>query len=404
MSVTIERLGHHGDGIAEGPVFAPLTLPGEIIGGDIIDGRIAAPKILTPSSDRVSPPCPHFKSCGGCSLQHASDSFVAAWKISVVETAIAAHGLAAPIRRILTSPPNSRRRATLAGRRTKKGALVGFHGRASSVLTEVPSCRVLHPDILALLPAFKELTMLGTTRKAEIAISVTASDSGVDIAVTGGKPIDLPLRQQLSAMMANHKIARLAWEGETIAQQWPPVQMVQGISVTPPPGAFFQATKAGETALVTAVTEVVGTSKSVIDLFAGCGTFALPLARNAEVHAVESVVDMLGALEAGWRLAKGLKKVSTETRDLYRRPMLHSELSRYDAIVIDPPRAGAEAQTAEIAQSDVARIASVSCNPVTFSRDAKMLVDAGFRLDWIDVIDQFRWSPHVELAAQFSKT
>lgn len=173
--------------------------------------------------------------------------------------------------------------------------------------------------------------------------------------------------------------------------------------VSPPPGAFLQPTPQGEAALVAAVRDAIGAARRIADLFAGCGTFALPLAETAEVHAVEGDAAMTAALDAGWRGATGLRRVTTEARDLFRRPLTATELGRFDAVVLDPPRQGAAAQTAELARSRVAVVAAVSCNPVTFARDAKTLVAGGFALDWLQVIDQFRWSPHVELAARLSR-
>lgn len=399
----IERLGHRGDGIASGPVFAARTLPGEVVEGEPEAGRIAAPRIVTPSPDRVAPPCVHYKACGGCALQHASDTFVADWKASVVRAALAAQGLDAPVRRIATSPPNSRRRAALSGRRTKKGALVGLHARASDTITAITECHLLHPSILAALPALEELTALGGSRKGELTFHVTVSESGLDISAAGGKPLDLSLREGLALWCGTHDIARLTWGDETVAAARPPVQVFGPARVVPPPGAFLQATAEGQAALTASVRDAVGQADHVLDLFAGCGTFALPLAERAEVHAVEGARAMLDALDHGWRHASGLRSVTTEARDLFRRPLLPEELKRFDAVVIDPPRAGAEAQTEELAQSDVKVIAAVSCNPVTFARDARRLADAGFRIDWIDVVDQFRWSSHVELAARLSR-
>jgi 23S rRNA (uracil1939-C5)-methyltransferase len=410
MTLTIERLGQMGDGIGQGPagpVFAPLTLPGEVVEGDIVDGRIETPRIVTPSANRVRPPCSHFKACGGCSVQHASDAFVQTWKADVVRAALSARDLPTPIRNVHTSPAQSRRRATLAGKRTKSGAMIGFHARGSATVIEVPNCQLLVPQIVALFPALQELTVIGASRKAELALTVTWSDAGADIAVKGGKPLDGPLRAELAAFINKHNVARLTWADDLVGQNRAPIQSIEGISIAPPPGAFLQATADGEHALVTAVIEAVGTAKHVADLFAGCGTFALPLARTAEVHAVESVAEMLGALDAGWRNARGLKKVTTEKRDLFRRPMVPLELRHFDAVVLDPPRAGAEAQIEQIIDSVVSRIVPrivmVSCNPVTFARDAEMLVSAGYVIDWVDVVDQFRWSGHVELVAQFTK-
>ncbi|WP_099824966.1 class I SAM-dependent RNA methyltransferase [Oceaniglobus indicus] len=403
MTHTIERLGHHGDGIAAGPIFVARTLPGEVITGEVTGNRITAPRIVTPSANRVTPPCRHYNTCGGCALQHASDAFVADWKVGVVVSALAAQGITAPINGPATSPPNSRRRATLSARRTKKGAMVGFHGRASDTISAIDDCHLLHPAIMAGLPACEALTVAGASRKGELALTVTASESGLDIAALGGKDLDQPLRTTLAGIADRHDLARLTWEDELIAGARPPVQSFGAAKVAPPPGAFLQATAHGQQALTEAVIRAVGPAKQVIDLFAGSGTFALPLARTAEVHAVEGERAMMDALDQGWRGATGLKRVSCETRDLFRRPMLPDELNRYAAIVIDPPRAGAEAQTAEIARSTVPVVAAVSCNPTTFARDAKLLCDAGFTLDWVAVVDQFRWSPHVEVAARFSR-
>ncbi|MFW5642351.1 MAG: class I SAM-dependent RNA methyltransferase [Roseicyclus sp.] len=397
--ITIDRLGHHGDGIAEGPVYAALTLPGEVVAGEIVEGRLAAPRILAPSPDRVAAPCPHFRSCGGCALMHASDGFVARWKTEVIQTALAAHGLAAPMRKIATSPPRARRRATLAGRRTKKGALVGFHARRSETIVPIAQCNVLAPALLATLPALEAITRLGASRAGALALALTLSPSGVDLAVTGGKPLDAGLQAELPRFA--DRFLRLTWNGEPVFADAAPVQRFGAATVTPPPGAFLQATVEGEAALVAAVQEAAGGAKRIADLFAGCGTFALPLASAAPVHAVEGDAALLAALGQGARHAPGLRPVTTEARDLFRRPLGPEELARFDAVVIDPPRAGAEAQTRALAAARVPRIAAVSCNPVTVARDVRLLVAAGYVLDWVQPVDQFRWSAHVELAACF---
>ncbi|WP_238366392.1 class I SAM-dependent RNA methyltransferase [Mesobacterium pallidum] len=398
----IHRLGHHGDGIADGPIFAPLTLPGEEVTGEADGSRLHDVKIVTPSDDRVKPPCPHFRSCGGCQLQHASDDFVAGWKVDVVRQALQAQGLEADFRPILTSPPFSRRRAAFSARRTKKGVQVGFHGRASGVIVPIETCHLLHPDLLAARDVVAEFAMMGGSRKGEITALVTLSLDGLDLSVTGGKPLDGPLESSLAQLAGQRGVSRLAWDGEVIALRTPPRQVFGAAHVAPPPGAFLQATRQGESALLYAVTEAVGDAKQVVDLFAGCGTFALPLAERAEVHAVEGEAAMMQALDLGWRNAKGLKKVTHETRDLFRRPLLPDELKRFDAAVIDPPRAGAQAQVTELAEARVPVIAFVSCNPVTFARDAAILTQAGYAMDWVQVVDQFRWSVHIELAARFS--
>lgn len=402
VEITIKRLGLHGDGIAEGPVYVPRALPGETVEGQITGQTLNDAKILHPSERRVTPPCRHYKSCGGCQLQHADDAFVADWKMDVVRRALENHGLETVFRPIETSPPQSRRRAGFAARRTKKGAMVGFHGRASGTIVAIPECQLLHPEVLAGASVAEALALIGASRKAALSVMVTLSTTGLDVSVTQGKPLDGPLRQQLASICDQSGIARLTWDEEVVAMRSPPVHVFDGAQVVPPPGAFQQATAHGEAALTRAVREITQGATRIIDLFAGCGTFALPLAQTAEVHAVESDAAMLKALDAGWRHATGARRVTTETRDLFRRPLMPDELAKAQAVVIDPPRAGAEAQVAELVKSHHPRIAYVSCNPVTFARDAAVLVAAGYDLEWIQVIDQFRWSAHVELVASFA--
>ncbi len=399
MSLTVARLGHLGDGIAEtaaGPVYLPRMLPGEVVSDD-------GTHILTPSPDRVRPPCPHYRRCGGCALQHASDGFVANWKAEVVRTALAAHGIGAEVVAVHTSPPGSRIRATLAGRRTRAGALVGFHAPASDVIVPVPDCRVLDPALLALLPFLEAVTVRHGSRKAELAFAITASVAGADVAVTGGTVPDASGRMALAELSRAHGVARLTWNGEPVASHALPARPIGAARVVPPPGAFLQATGEGEAALTSAVLRATEGAANVADLFAGCGTFALPLAGRAEVHAVETDAAALAALDAGWRGATGLRRITTETRDLFRRPLLPAELARFDAVVLDPPRAGADAQTSALAASPVPTVAAVSCNPVSFARDASRLISGGYVLDRLEVVDQFRWSPHIEIAATFTR-
>ncbi|MGJ8597726.1 class I SAM-dependent RNA methyltransferase [Sulfitobacter sp.] len=400
---SIKRLGIFGDGIAEGPVFVPMTLPGEVVTGTLEGTTLSDVKIITPSDDRVAPPCKHFKSCGGCQLQHASDAVVEAFKTDIIAQALAAQGIKTEIRPIVTSPAQSRRRATFAARRTKKGTMSGFHGRASGTVIEIPDCKLVEPELLAARDIAESLAELGGSRKSTLAVTVTTSRVGLDIQVSGGKPIDGQLRITLAALCDSRGFARLTWDDEVIAQRAPPVQRFGVADVCPPPGAFMQATAHGEAHLLAAVQEAVGDAKRVIDLFAGCGTFTLPLAKNAEVFAVEGDKLMMAAMDKGWRMAVGLKTVTHAARDLYRRPLLPDEFKKYDAVVMDPPRNGAEAQTAELIRSDIKRVAYVSCNPVTFARDVAQMIAGGFTLDWVQPVDQFRWSSHVELAAQLSR-
>ncbi len=403
-TVTIERLGQQGDGVARGPLFVPLALPGEVVSGTVDGDTLSDIRIETPSPDRVSAPCAHFRSCGGCQLQHASDDLVAAWKREIVATALSVHGIETDVRATITSPDKSRRRATYAARRTKKGAMVGFHTRKSDAIIPVPQCILVTPALVASSPLAEALAMAGASRKGALAVTVTDSIEGLDVAVIGGKPLDGPLRIELAALCEMHRLARLTWDNELIGMRVQPAQIMGRARVVPPPGAFLQATSHGQETLTALVQDIVGGAKSVVDLFAGCGTFALPLAEKAEVLAVEGASDMVVALDAGWRQAQGLKRVTTQARDLFRRPLYRDELHKFDAAVIDPPRAGAAAQIAELAEARTPVIAHVSCNPQTFARDASTLINAGYTLDWVQPVDQFRWSAHVELVGAFRLT
>ena len=405
MKVIIERLGHLGDGIARGPqgaIYVPSMLPGEEVEGELQGESLTDFRILTPSVDRVRPPCAHAKTCGGCMMQHASDPFVANWKLGIVKGALLGQGLDAQFRAVITSPPKSRRRATIAARRTKNGALMGFHARASDMLVSVPHCQLLHPDLIATFPGLEALVKLAGSRSAEVSFTVTRSLAGADVMATGGKPLDGALQLELARVTEAFGFARLTWNDETVALRTAPMQRFGRALVAPPPGAFLQATAEGERALLQAVAMALGPAKKIVDLFAGVGTFALPLAERSEVHAVESDAAMIAALDKGARGAEGLKRVTTEVRDLFRRPLEPDEFKGVDGVVIDPPRAGAEAQVAVLARAHVPVIAYVSCNPVTFARDAAVLVRAGYHIDWVQVVDQFRWSAHVELIARFS--
>jgi 23S rRNA (uracil1939-C5)-methyltransferase len=405
----ILRLGHRGDGVAAGPVYAPLTLPGETVEGEVTGERMAAPAILTASPHRVSPPCRHFGDCGGCLLQHASGAFLAGWKRERVAEALAAAGvMAGEIRPTVSSPPGARRRAVFSARRTKKTAQIGFHARAEHRIAPIAECPLIAPALLAALEPLRALTSLTASRKGEVKIAATVTETGLDIDLRDAKPVEPADRAahlaRLVALAAEADFARLSVDGEIVAERRPPTLRMGRARVVPPPGAFLQATADGEAALVAAVREAVGDAGRVADLFAGCGTFALPLAETAEVWAVEGDAAMLAALDAGWRGAAGaLKRIRSEIRDLFRRPLEPLELRKTDALVFDPPRAGAAAQCERLAAAEIPRLAAVSCEPATFARDARTLTDGGYSLDWVQPVDQFLWSPHVELAAQFTR-
>ncbi len=381
----------------------PFALPGEIVEGEILADRMVSPRIIEPVEARINPACHHFKTCGGCVTQHMRDQDLAEWKQNAVRETLKRFGLEPEFRSIKTSPPQSRRRAVFSARRTKKSAIIGFHGRASDVLIEIHECALVKPGILAGFAGLKELTKLGASRSAEIRIAVTDSIGGLDIDVQDAKALKSSQLIEVAAIAQTYRFARVAWNGDVVLEIQPPHQQFGFAQVLPPAGSFLQATSEGEAALVEAVTEIAGGARRIVDLFSGCGTFSLPLSATAEVHAVETEADMLAALDAGWRRTTRLKRVTTEARDLYRRPLLTDELKGFDAAVIDPPRAGAKAQVEVLGQTGIDKIAFVSCNPATFARDAEVLIAGGYQLDWVQVVDQFRWSTHSELVGRFRR-
>lgn len=403
--VEIERLGAQGDGVAEGgALYVPYTLPGERVRVVRHGDRARAEAILTASAARTEPVCPHFGTCGGCALQHATGKFTALWKRGLIVNALAARGIAdVAVRPTVTSAPESRRRITVAGRRTRKGILIGFHAPAAVDIVPVETCAVAEPSLIAALPRMEELVGLAASRKGEVRLTMTLTNGGIDVAVSGAKPVTGPAQALLAGVAARAGIARLGWNGEEVATMRPPEIVMGRARVVPPPGGFLQPTRDGEAALVEAVGEAVAGAGRIADLFCGSGTFSLPLAEQAEIHAVDGVAEAVAALDAAWRATPGLKRIRCERRDLAHRALLPAELDGVEAVVIDPPRAGARAQSEQLARSRVPRVAAVSCNPATFARDARILIDGGYRLDWVQPVDQFRWSPHVELVAAFGR-
>ena len=404
-AVEIESLGAQGDGVAEGgALYVPYTLPGERVRVVRHGVRARVEAVLAPSPERVQPVCPHFGTCGGCVLQHASERFTALWKRDMIAVALGARGITeVAIRPTVTSAPETRRRITVAARRTRKGVLIGFHAPAATDIVPIQTCAVAEPSLIAALPRLEEVAGLAASRKGEVRLTLTLTNGGIDVAVTGAKVIDGPAQALLAGVAARAGIARLGWNGEAVATMRVPEVTMGRARVVPPPGGFLQPTRDGEAALVEAVGEALGNAGRVADLFAGSGTFTLPLAEQAEVHAVEGEEDALAALDAAWRATPGLKRVRCERRDLTHRPLLPDELKGVEAVVVDPPRAGARAQAEQLARGEVPRIAAVSCNPATFARDARTLIDGGYRLDWVQPVDQFRWSAHVELVAAFRR-
>lgn len=410
LSLTISELGARGDGVAktaDGPVFVPYVLPGETVTA-IVDGKRAALlSVRTPAPERIEPICVHFETCGGCSLQHMGEDAYRAWKVDLLARALAAHRIdTSVIQPGAFCEPYSRRRAVFSAIRTDKGVLLGFQQAASNHVVDITECHVIAPAIDAARPALK--TLLATFLPAAETVHVTVTDTlaGLDVAVEGKlAPDDAQKRAAAEATRAQG-FARLTVNNEIILAPKRPHIDFDDVTVPPPPGAFLQAVPAMEDVMAGLVTAHMAKSKRVADLYAGCGTFALRLAKASTVHAVESDGPALAALDRGFRdnPGKGLRPVTTERRDLVRRPLTAAELKPYDGVVFDPPRSGAETQTREIADSTVRRVAAISCNPETLARDLAILIQAGFTLKSVTPIDQFIWTPHLEAVALLERS
>jgi 23S rRNA (uracil1939-C5)-methyltransferase len=398
----IERLGAAGDGMARtpaGPVFVPFTLPGELVEAERLGDRAGVEAVLEPSSARVAPSCRHFGVCGACSLQHMEEKAYRAWKRLRVVEALAAEGIEAEVAPLVPCALRARRRVTLAARRTEAGTLLGFNRMHSHEIVDISENWIALPAIVSALPALRDLaTRIARTPKP-FRLVVTATDSGLDVAGEGSGRLADADRRAAAAFAVRAGFARLSLDGETVLEPRKPVVAFGTVTVAPPPGAFLQAVAETESAMAALVAQHFTRAKRVADLFAGCGAFALRLASGAAVHAVETDAGALAALDFAARHATGLRPVTTERRDLFRRPLTARELDRFDAVSFDPPRAGAEAQARELAKSAVPRVAAVSCNPVTLARDLKLLIAGGYRLAGITPLDQFLWSGHVEAVA-----
>lgn len=405
--LTIDRLGAQGDGVADtqaGPVFVPFALPGERVNVATGGKKADLVAVLDPSPQRVEPACRHFGECGGCAMQHLEQNAYREWKRGLLVEALAAKGIEAAVEPLVACPPHSRRRASLTARRTEKGMLLGFNAALSHRIVDMRECTVLLPAIVERLDMLRALAGLVAATTQPFRLAVTQTASGLDVAAEGGGRLEGRARQAATEFCLRNGVARLSVDGEIVVEPKKPVVMAGDVAVSPPPGAFLQAVEAAEEAMAGLVVEHLGKAKRVADLFAGVGAFALRLARRSEVHAVEGEAAALASLDRAFRFASGLKKVTVEKRDLYRRPLTFKELdASFDGLVFDPPRAGAEDQARQIARSGVARVAAVSCNPVTLARDLAILVQGGYALKRVAPVDQFLWSPHLEAVALLEK-
>jgi 23S rRNA (uracil1939-C5)-methyltransferase len=394
VSEEIIRIAARGEGVTADGRYAALAAPGD---------RLREDGTIEPGSGHQQPPCRHFPECGGCQLQHVTDEAYRAFLSNRVAGALAQHRLETEIRAPHLSPPNSRRRATLRAISAGKQVVIGFNAARSKRIVDMRECHILRPELFALIEPLRDLLGGALQVPAVAEIRLTLADQGADVLLSGVQAEGLEAAEALPRFGEAHGLARLSvddgYGAETRYEPEPVTVTLSGVPVVLPPGAFLQATEDGERALVEAVREAVGEPGRSADLFAGIGTFALAL----EGESVAAEASREAALTLQMAARRSGKAVSVEHRDLYRRPYDARELAAFDAVILDPPRAGAEEQVRQLAVSEVPQIAYVSCNPATFARDAAMLVGGGYRLDWARPVGQFRWSTHIELAASFTR-
>nr|WP_127090369.1 methyltransferase [Aquabacter cavernae] len=406
MECVITRMGAQGDGLADvdgTSAFAPYTLPGERVAGFLEKDRFKVERILEASEDRVAPECGHFGLCGGCLLQHWAARPYGAWKRELVVAALEREGLAADVAPLIDAHGTGRRRVIFHARQLGSRTVVGFAERKSHSMVPLAGCPVLSPELKDALAASRAVAEALAPLKKPLDLHVTATDAGMDMDVRGSGPLPPMIAMDLAAIADRFRLARLTRHGEMVAQREAPFLAMGRARVVLPPASFLQATREGEETLARLALAIASGAKRVADLFCGVGTFALRLAENARVAAYENNAPAVAALARAGQGAPGLKGIESEVRDLFRRPLMAEELKRFDAVVIDPPRQGAEAQARELAKADVARVAYVSCSAMTFARDARILTEGGFRLLEVTPVDQFRYSPHVELVARFER-
>lgn len=401
----IDHLGARGDGVVQtpdGPLYVPFAAPGDRV-QRAGDGAVVSAHGL----HRQTPPCPHFGQCGGCALQHVDDATYRQWLVDRVRFALVQHGLDATIGPAAVSPPGSRRRAVWQARWHDGRLRLGYSALASHDTVDVIACPVLRPALLAMAAPLRPLLAALLAQGKAARVALLDSDAGVDMLIEGLGADDFAVRQKLIGFAAGVDLARLSVNdgsgAEIVVERRSPLIPLGRALVAVPPGGFIQATREGEQALIAALRDGLGGCRKIADLFAGLGSFSFVAAEWASVHAVEGARPALTALAAARAGVRGLKPISTEHRDLFRRPMTALEMKAFDGVVLDPPRAGALAQCRALAASGIARVMMISCNPNTFARDARALADGGYRLDWVRPVGQFLWSREVELAALFTR-
>jgi 23S rRNA (uracil1939-C5)-methyltransferase len=410
VEITIEAVAGEGDGVAAGPIFAPFTLPGEVVRVTGSGERRELVEVLKASSERVIPPCPHFGVCGGCALQHWDHAPYLAWKVERLRGTLARQHIETEILAPFAAQPGTRRRLALHARPGRRDAArLGFKGRKSWDVVEISVCPIADPRLEAALPALRRLAAgLFEHHKSAPTLHVTLTEhTGIDVDITGVEKksggLSADARMRLAQAAEGAGFARVTLDGDMAYLARQPTVRLGPATVALPPGAFLQATPQAEAAMTAFVGEQAMGAERIADLYCGVGTFTFRLAEIAPVYALDSSAPAIRALNSAVATAPGLKGVTGEARDLARRPVLAMELKKIDLAVFDPPRAGAAEQAGELARSKVSRVIGVSCNPATFARDAAILIEAGFKLDRVLPVDQFLWSPHIELVGVFSR-
>jgi 23S rRNA (uracil1939-C5)-methyltransferase len=408
--LTIDHVGHFGDGVALAngqPVYVPYALAGEIVEATPVQGHPDRRRLVhveRASAERIAPFCPHFGVCGGCAIQHWQSELYQAWKRDLVVGTLAQARIICEVAPLIDAHGLGRRRIVVHARKgTHEVLKVGFAAAGSHDIVPIDHCPILDPALEGALDAAWALTEVLKPVSKPLDIQVTAASNGLDVDVRGSGPLPTALIATLSRVAEQHALARLTRHGELVLMRTPPVIGIGAAQLTLPPSAFLQATVAGEEALAALVMDHCKGAKHIADLFCGVGPFALRLAAKARIAAFDSDDGAVSALQKAAMATSGLKPIKAEARDLFRRPLMPQELRDYDAVVFDPPRQGAQAQTRQLAASRIPVVVAVSCNVATFARDARILIDGGYRIEGVTPVDQFRHTPHVELVARFRR-
>jgi 23S rRNA (uracil1939-C5)-methyltransferase len=400
--VKIEGMGRRGEGVArleDRTVFVPGTLPDELVKAAGDGDRLALIAIERASPDRIEPFCGYYGRCGGCQLQHWREEPYRAWKASLISEQLKARGLPHDVRGVIDAHGTGRRRVSLHVRKRDGVVTAGFMEARTHTLLDIAQCPILEPDMMR---AFDIGRAIGA-KLSDCDVAITATETGLDVSVRAERKFAQAEHARLASFVTDLSLARLSVNGEVIATAVPPRMQIGKASVALPPGGFLQATALGEETLAQLVIEALGKSKSVADLFCGIGPFTFRIAERARVEAYDNDRAAVAALNAAAKVTSGLKPITAAARDLFREPLVPNEMKELDAVVFDPPRAGAEMQARQLARSKVKTVVAVSCDAATFARDAEILVAGGYALKKVTAVDQFKWSSHVEIVAQFMR-